>query len=211
MGCDSPYPSKKKKMWSILSVVFYACTPQPASVSIEGAPENTQYTLAPITLPTANALSAEGEVLAQPVVWSVLTPDLASLSADGKTLTPTAEGEIIVSATAGEASQKLHITVAIPDSIAVTGVTPDHQLVVGDSLTASAQVLDGTNALPLPITWESSDAQIVSVVDGNVSALQAGDAVLSAVSGDLKVEIPVHVTAPVLTEVVPTEDPAAGL
>ncbi len=130
------------------------------------------------------------------------------LSSDDEVATVTQEGEvtavgygtamIIVMTADGELSAECEVIVAVapdtpddpndptPPPVSVTGVELDEQtlaLTVGDTdtLTATVAPADATNRA---VTWSSSAEAVVSVENGELTALSAGTAVITVTTAD---------------------------
>lgn len=82
-----------------------------------------------------------------------------------------------------------------PYTIPAASITLDSDSVavmVGEGFTLTATVLP-ENATDKTVTWSSSDPSVAGVVDGKVTALMVGDAVITATSGKLAASCAVSV------------------
>lgn len=138
-------------------------------------------------------LAADGTM---PVTWSVSNGTLpAGLSLNASTGeisgTPTAQGANTFTVTAtnayGSDSRQLAITITIPATIPVTGVTLDKSsltLAEGGSAQLTATVKPD-NASNKAVTWESGDTSVATVdTNGKVTAAGAGTATITATTQD---------------------------
>ena len=130
------------------------------------------------------------------VTWSSSAPEVASVDDAGHVTALTA-GSAVITATAGEQSDTCEITVE-KKYISVTSITLDQEslaLVKGEKATLKATVLpaDATNP---SVDWSSSAPEVVSVEGGVVTALAAGNAVITAAAGAYTAACLVEVTVP---------------
>ncbi|MBR1737962.1 MAG: Ig domain-containing protein [Firmicutes bacterium] len=90
----------------------------------------------------------------------------------------------------GITSDEFFATVQTPDTIgetvAVTGVTvtPDTASVTVNSTTTLTATVAPTNASNKAVTWESSDNEVATVVNGVVSGVSAGTATITVTTVD---------------------------
>lgn len=127
------------------------------------------------------------------VTWESSDEGIVSVNYLGE-VTANATGEASVTATAGGKSAVCKITVT---GIPVKDIELNYSSVemnVGNTLVLVAKVLP-ENATDKTVVWKTSDEGIVSVTqDGTVTANAVGNAVVSAVSGDIVAECAVSVT-----------------
>ena len=120
------------------------------------------------------------------VTWS--TSDVSIAKVENGNVTAIKEGEATITAKAGEKSAICKVTVAkrvIPvESIELNKTTLD--LVEGDSETLTATVKPD-NATDRTVTWSTSDASIVKVENGKVTAIKEGTASITAKAGEKSV------------------------
>ena len=131
------------------------------------------------------------------VVWSSSAPEVASVDEAGH-VTALAAGTATITATSGEKSDICEIIVE-KKYVSVTSITLDQEtlsLVKGDSFTLTATVLPA-NASDPTVDWSSSAPEVVSVENGVVTALAAGNAVITAAAGAYTAACSVEVTVPV--------------
>ncbi len=87
----------------------------------------------------------------------------------------------------------------VPSEVEVTGITlapASLSLETGGHGSIKATV-SPANVTDPSVTWTSSAPEVASVADGVVSALSAGDAVITASAGAFSASCSVHVTAPI--------------
>ena len=142
------------------------------------------------------------------ITWSLdsgTLPTGLTLNSDGTiTGTPSAEGSstftVKAENSAGSASKEYTLNIK-PATVSVTGVTLDPtelSLYTGESETLTAKV-QPANATNKNMTWESSDPNVVTVEDGTVTAVKAGEATITVktVDGGFTATCKVKVTEPV--------------
>lgn len=122
-----------------------------------------------------NATSAE-------VSWSSANPIIAAVSAEGL-VTAVSFGETTVRATCGEVSGTCLVKV-VPVEVESVTVTPATlTLTEGETGTLSTEVLP-VDATDLSVVWTSSFPEVASVDGGLVTAVAAGETVISATSAN---------------------------
>ena len=157
---------------------------------VKYAPAITTTSLSDGTVGTAysQTLAATGSEV---IIWSVtsgLLPDGLSLSEDGKiTGTPTIEGEstFTVKAENSVGSDSKQYTLNIK-AVSVTGVKlnkTELALFTDDSEILTATI-EPDNATNQAVTWESSDHNVATVDNGKVSAVAAGEAIITVTTAD---------------------------
>ena len=120
------------------------------------------------------------------VVWSSDSPEIAEVDQEGN-VTAKSEGEAVITAVCGEVSADCEVVVA-KHVIPVTAVklsASSLALTEGDvaRLTATVEPADATDKT---VVWNSDSPEIAEVdQEGNVTAKSAGEAVITAVSGDV--------------------------
>ena len=120
------------------------------------------------------------------VVWSSDSPEIAEVDQEGN-VTAKSEGEAVITAVCGEVSADCEVVVA-KHVIPVTAVklsASSLALTEGDvaRLTATVEPADATDKT---VVWSSDSPEIAEVdQEGNVTAKSAGEAVITAVSGDV--------------------------
>lgn len=132
------------------------------------------------------------------VKWSSSMTSVATVSSSG-VVTGVAEGTAVISAMADGITGTCTVTVSTK-FIPVTSVTLDKespfQIVKGETEKITATV-GPDDASDKTVTWTSSDNAVATVDNsGNVSALAAGTAVISAKAGDVSASCEVIVVIP---------------
>ena len=125
------------------------------------------------------------------VTWSSSDTDIA-IVADGM-VKAVAVGSAIVTAQSGNVKAECTVTV---NPIEVTSVELSRtsvELLLGESVELTASVYP-ENATDKTVTWSSSNTEVATVVDGEITAVAAGSAVVTAQAGNVKAECSVTVT-----------------
>ena len=125
------------------------------------------------------------------VTWSSSDTDIA-IVADGM-VKAVAVGSAIVTAQSGNVKAECTVTV---NPIEVTSVELSRtsvELLPGESVELTAAVYP-ENATDKTVTWSSSNTEVATVVDGKITAVAAGSAVITAQAGNVKAECSVTVT-----------------
>ncbi len=116
------------------------------------------------------------------VSWSTSNQSVATVN--NGTVTAVAAGTATITATAGGKSATCSVTVNKKE-VAVASIDLDQteaELETGETLTLTATVTpnDATNKT---VTWNSSDSKVVTVKDGVVTAVSAGNATITVSAG----------------------------
>jgi len=148
-------------------------------------------------------MAARAETVDQERVfeWRSSDPAVATVSTGGS-VTARKPGRATISATCEGVRGQVEVTVVTVRAHSVIVASPQLPLRIGGHATLSATVYDASgNVLERPVTWRSSNAQVVSVdQDGRVVAGGEGWAIVTA--GADGVESPVEIV--VRQAVVPT-------
>lgn len=118
------------------------------------------------------------------VSWSSADESIATVSESG-VVTAIKDGETTITATSGTKSASCKVVVQ-KKIIDVTSISLDKnslELYEGTTASLSATVLP-ENATDKTVTWNSSDASIATVVNGEVTAVKIGEATITATAGD---------------------------
>jgi len=129
------------------------------------------------------------------VTWSSSSSAIATVSGDG-VIKGVSEGVATILAKAGEKEASCKVTVNTP-FVAVESVSLDRKslvLAVGRKKAITATV-GPENATDPSLEWSSSDTEVASVQDGEVTALKEGSATISVKSGAFKATCMVTVVA----------------
>lgn len=150
------------------------------------------------TLQLATAISPE-DATDKSVTWKSSDDAKATVSADGL-VTAVAPGEVTITATSADnegASDSVTLTIYV----AVTGVTLDKEetvfMTAGDSDVTLVAIVAPENATDKSVTWKSSNDEVVTVENGALTAVAAGDATVTVTTtdGGFTAEVDVHVYA----------------
>ena len=179
----------------LISYIIIGCKQTPVEVSTVSLNTSTvemvegdTYSLVATVLP--NNAEYDG------ISWASSNTSVASVNQG--TVTALKEGKTTITANAGGKSATCSVTVSAK-YIAVTSITLDKNelsLKVGSSdvLTATVKPDDATDK---NVKWSSSDASIVKVDNGKVSALKSGTATITATAGSCSAECVVTTFTPV--------------
>lgn len=136
------------------------------------------------------------------VVWE--SDDESVATVDGGNVTAVAPGTAKIIARAGGVSAECAVTVkAVPVSSIVLDPV-EKEIEAGQSFTITAEV-QPENATDKTVVWTSSDESVATVADGVVTAVAAGNATITAASGDASATCEVTVTPK------PGEEPVADI
>ena len=124
------------------------------------------------------------------VDWNTSNAEVATVDATGK-VTFLKAGEVVITATAGEESKSVTITVkaVVVVDLEVTGI-PTNDIKVGDKVTLLANKV---------VTWVSSDESIATVVDGLVTFVGEGSVTITVTAGEEVKTIVIEVLPYVMT------------
>lgn len=130
------------------------------------------------------------------VTWTSSIEGVATVSQDGE-VTAIAEGISIVTVNCDGKKDECTVTVAVI-KVPVTSVSLDKNtagLLVGETLQLSATVLP-SNATDKTVIWTSSDSDVATVENGLVTALAAGEAVITATAEEISATCDITITIP---------------
>ncbi len=130
------------------------------------------------------------------VTWTSSNEGVATVSQDGE-VTAIAEGTSTVTVNCDGKKDECTVTVAII-KVPVTSVSLDKTtagLLVGETLQLTATVLP-SNATDKAVIWTSSDSDVVTVENGLVTAMAAGEAVITATAEEISATCEITITAP---------------
>jgi uncharacterized protein YjdB len=185
-----------KLLAAIPFIALLCCTPKAVEVSSVSLNTSTvemvegdTYSLVATVLP--NNAEYDG------ISWASSNTSVAIVNQG--TVTALKEGKTTITASAGGKSATCSVTVSAK-YIAVTSITLDKSelsLKVGSSdvLTATVKPDDATDK---SVQWSSSNASVVKVDKGKVTALKSGTATITATAGSCSAEC--IITVPVETE-----------
>ena len=133
------------------------------------------------------------------VTWKSSDETKATVAADG-TVTAVAPGEVTITATSND-NDEITDSVTLTIYVAVTGVTLDKEdtvfMTAGDSDVTLVATVAPENATDKSVTWKSSNDEVVTVENGVLTAVAAGDATIKVTTtdGGFTAEVDVHVYA----------------
>ena len=120
------------------------------------------------------------------VTWSSSNPEVATV--DNGVVTAVSAGEAIITVTTedGGKTATCKVTVNAPQTVPVTGVTLDKAELTLEkgstgALTATVEPQNATNNT---VTWSSSNPEVATVDNGVVTAVSAGEAIITVTTED---------------------------
>ena len=144
-----------------------------------------------------NATIAPADASSKEIKWTSSDNNTATVSTKGL-VTAKKAGKVTITASANKFTATCEITISDPvvDVAAVTLDMTEATLEIGESVKLTATVAP-ENATDKSVAWSSSDTAVAIVDgDGNVTAVAAGEAVITAKAGDKTAECKVTVNAP---------------
>ena len=180
----------KKKMSRFISallVIAMVCAMVPA---VSAAVRNLTITGAPTTMNVGETATLSVNYKANEeddttVAWSSSNDAIVSINSANGVVTAVAPGSAVITATVG--GQEATCTITVNGSgKPVTGVTLDPvtlTLAVGQTATLTATVAPA-DAGNKAVTWSTSDSAVVTVSDGTVTAVGAGNATITVTTVD---------------------------
>ena len=157
----------------------------PATVAVTGVTlDKTSASLKVDETVTLTATVSPSDATEKTVTWSSSNSAVATVK-DG-VVTAVAVGTATITAKAGDKTATCTVTVTSA-TVAVTRLTLSTEYVslnVNDIVTIKANVYPD-NATDKTVTWSSSNPTVASVSNGNVTALKAGTALITAKAGSL--------------------------
>ena len=187
---------------TLVALVLVSCgkeSPEPSpkpsgEVKVTGVSLNkTEITLTEGDIETLTATVTPDNATNKTVSWSSSNTAIATVQ-DGK-VTAITQGIANIIAKAGDKQATCKITVN-KNVVVVTGVSLDKTeltLLVGQTQTLVATVVP-ENATDKTVTWESSAKDVVSVENGQVTALKVGTSTITAKAGDKQANCTVTVS-----------------
>lgn len=122
-------------------------------------------------------------------------PEAVSVDENG-TVTAVGAGGAVITARVGEKEASCEVLVRVPmTGIEISG--PNRTVNRGESLTLSVDFYPADTNDDKTIRWESDNPSIVSVEDGALKALTAGETLVTAYCGDFSSKIRITVIVPV--------------
>ena len=135
---------------------------------------------------TLEAIVEPSDATNKNVIWSSSNPEVATV--DNGVVTTVSAGEAIITVTTedGGKTATCKVTVNAPQTVPVTGVTLDKAeltLEKGSTGTLKATV-EPQNATNNTVTWSSSNPEFATVDNGVVTAVSAGEAIITVTTED---------------------------
>ena len=153
-------------------------------VTVESISLNkTELLLEPGMSETLTATVLPENATDKTVTWSTSNGQVATV--ENGQVTAVAEGEAVITAKAGEKEATCKVTVKL-GVVTVESITLDKaelSLEPGQSETLTATLLP-ENATDKTVTWSTSNAQVATVENGQVTAVAEGEAVVTAKAGE---------------------------
>lgn len=117
------------------------------------------------------------------VTWSSSNEGVATVDTDGK-VTAVSLGTATITATSGSVSATCEVTVVSTPAESISLDRESAQLKVGESIAFEATVLPG-DATDKSVVWSTSDEAVATVDgNGNVTAIDVGEAIITATTTD---------------------------
>jgi uncharacterized protein YjdB len=185
---------KKLMLLGVLASV--GCGPSVKRIAMEPAAQNLNSKGATVTVRASPKDDADKPVADVQLTWSSTDAAVASVDGAGK-VTANKSGKAVITAKAGDVSGTTQINVSIPASITLG--PPEVKLAgVGQTAMLQRAIKDDTGAVVnQPAVFTSSDPNVASVDNnGNVRAVNAGTATVTAKTGGLSAMVKVTVALP---------------
>ena len=194
----------------LLASLLTGCSPEPASIKIDGDATVNVHDLTALDVAKATVLDKDGKALdPQPKLdWTVTPAEVAKL--DGTKVTLLAAGDATVEAKVGEIKGSYKIHVGLPDKLEIAGYDAATPVAVGGTATLTGTVMAGADKVEgQTVTWTTSDAAIADVdAAGVVSGKAEGKATITGTAGTLTAVVEVSVGGAVAaTDAAPAEAP----
>lgn len=189
----------RKLMLVVAGLALVGCGPKVSTIEID--PKTVTLTKAgEVAKITAVAKDEAGNPV-EGIVLAFSTADEAVAKVDPATgaITAVKSGDVVVKAAfEDKVTAELPVVVSIPASIMVepAELTLD---AVGATAKVAAKVIDEkSRPVTVPVVWESGNAAIVTVKDGELTAVAPGLAQVFAVVGNVRAPVAVTVAEPVV-------------
>lgn len=193
-----------KKFVTLITAILavFSCTPnpvpeQPTEIAVQSVILNTSnLSLQPGETATLSVTVKPDNATVHTLSWSSTNDDVATVSQDGE-ITGISEGNCLIIVTCDGLKAECELTVAfvkIPvSSVSLSRTMTD--MLVGQTIQLSATVLP-ENATDKTVVWSTSNADVASVDNGLITALAAGEAIITAIAGDFSATCTVKVSVP---------------
>lgn len=157
--------------------LYFALNPRVPAQSIQITPSSLTLNMGKQAALSAKVLP---ENTTDQLSWRSLNESVATVTAAGK-VTAVSAGTAVIEAAAGDITSHVKVTVTLPEVESVKLDTTSAQLTEGQGLLLTATITPAEAANQL--VWSSSDSTVASVYDGQVVALKAGTATITARAG----------------------------
>lgn len=158
--------------------------------------DQTNVTIAPNNSILLVSIIEPNDAKDQTVEWTSSDESVATVDSNGN-VTALKEGTAIITVTTNDGGYKAACAVTVSaDVVSVTGVTlntNELQLNTGDKAALKATITPD-NATNKGIVWTSSNTKVAKVVNGNVTAIGNGSAIITATTKDGEYKATVNVT-----------------
>lgn len=183
-----------------VALVMIACTPEspgPITIPVQAVElSSASQSLHPGDKASLTATVVPSDATAGDLAWSSSNDAVATVSRTGE-VAALSVGEAVIAVSCGGKKAECRVTVSLKH-IPVSSVTLDRteaELRAGESLLLEATV-SPSDATEKEMSWTSSDTGVATVENGLVTALSAGEAVITAAVGGCSAPCRVIVTAP---------------
>lgn len=178
-----------KRIASLAALALAACGPSVKSLTVD-PPRATLEAKGAVATFKATPKDDKGRPIVDgqiKLTWTSSAPLVASVDEGGR-VTALKSGEATITTAVGDVKGSAKVAVAIPGSVTVAPASVQLKG-AGQTARLEAKVADDSGR-PLPeakgVTWASSDPSIVTVADGQVKAVGAGSATVSASVGSVR-------------------------
>lgn len=117
-----------------------------------------------------------------PISWTSSNPDIASIDANSGKLQALGAGQVIITATCGQMTGKYTLSIYAIEAQSVTLSQESLTMNPGDTETLIATI-DPDNTTDKTVIWTSNDENVLTVIDGTVTAINPGRATVTATCG----------------------------
>ncbi len=188
-----------KRIASLAILALAACGPSVKSLTVD-PPRATLEAKGAVVVFRATPKDEKGRPITDGQLkpaWTSSAPLVASVDEAGK-VTALKSGEATITAAIGDVKGSAKVGVSIPATVTLVPATVELKG-AGQTARLEAKVADDSGrALPAPksVTWTSSDPSIVKVAEGQITAVGAGSATVSASVGSVRGQAEVTVKVP---------------
>jgi uncharacterized protein YjdB len=180
------------------TALLAACGPSVTTVSVDPGRATLNAKDQKVTA-RAEPLDKEGKQVVDAILklkWASSDPSVATVAANG-VITAVKSGDAKITASVGEVSGSVAVTVSIPAKLTLE--PEKSELVgVGKQVALTPKVLDdaGREVAGAQAIWSTSDGAIATIDEGMVTAAGAGTAVIKAAVGEASGTATIVITHP---------------